>query len=81
MRHFEYCVESRKFKWLRVGDELYEIICTWRSAEFHGVLDFVMVIKSFCLPAQIEAPAWPSVQIEAPARLWNFYQILEWFVS
>jgi len=40
MRHFEYCVESRKFKWLRVGDDLYEIICTWRCVEFHGVLYF-----------------------------------------
>jgi len=33
---------------------------------------FVMVIESFCLPAQIDAPARPSVRIEAPARLYFF---------
>ena len=37
-----------------------------------GFSIFVMVIESFCLPAQIEAPARPSVRIEAPARLHFF---------
>ena len=37
-----------------------------------GFSTFVMVIEFLCLPAQIEAPATPSVRIEAPARLHFF---------
>ena len=37
-----------------------------------GFSIFVMVLESFCLPAQIEAPARPSVRMEAPARLYFF---------
>jgi hypothetical protein len=33
-----------------------------------GFSIFVMVIEPFCMPAQIEAPARPSVRIEVPAR-------------